>query len=380
MVHFNPKIPYNGLPLLSGDRSLYYSPQVLEHLIAARAKLAELKGSTKRLPNPAMLVNTVPMQEAKDSSTIENIFTTTDALFKALVADSQEPSPSTKEVLNYRSALWTGVEEMQREGQISLQAIIEIFRQVKELERGEFRAPALTAEHYTHIQRRSNDPLEHPEVIYTPPDGGEPVKQLLENLLVFIHDDQNFDIDPLLKMAIAHYQFEAIHPFFDGNGRTGRILNMLVLLQKQLLDLPILYLSRYIVHQKDRYYQLLNHVTVTQSWEEWLCFMLKGIESTAAYTLHKIESIEQLMEQTIVQVVKQCPKMPKEVVEAVFSQPYIRGVNLVENQIYKVRSRPTANAHLGQLVKLGVLRPPEKVGREMVYINQRLIDIISDEE
>jgi Fic family protein len=377
---FDPKVPYNDLPMLSNDRATYYSPEIMEKLISARSALAELKGSTSRLPNPTMLVNTISMQESKDSSTIENILTTTDSLYQALIVESKAASPATKEVLNYREALWSGINDMKEKTQIELTSIIEIFRQIHQLERGEIRRPAATKEHLLRVKLLPENPLKEPVIIYTPPDGKGVLEALLKNLLEFINDDKKYAFDPLLKLAVSHYQFEAIHPFFDGNGRTGRILNILILLNKQLLELPILYLSRYMVMEKSQYYNLIRTVTEKQNWEPWILYILDAVEATSKYTIRKIRAIEELLNSTHQLVAKHHPKLNKEVVEAVFSQPYIRSVNLIDNDIYKVSSRPTAISHLNKLVELGVISGPERIGKEAVYVNQHLLRIISEED
>ena len=249
MPAYDRHIPYNSLPALPPSEEYYNDPKLVIKLTAASRKLAELKGLASMLPNQSIFINTISLREAKASSAIENIFTTDDELYRALIFNDEEyVQGPAKEILHYREAIWKGYNDLMNDGKINLQSIINIYRQVKQTGDGirPYQAEIV-------IKKRGWGSLVG-ETIHTPPRGKGVVEEMLENLIEFIDDDQKYPVDPLLKMIMAHYQFEAIHPFRDGNGRTGRILCILYLIQKRLLDMPILYLSAYILQNKDSYY------------------------------------------------------------------------------------------------------------------------------
>ncbi|MDD1632367.1 MAG: Fic family protein, partial [Methylococcaceae bacterium] len=288
---WQPDQPYNDLPLLLSVTE-FENVAVLKACIPARAALAELKQAGELLPNQGLLINLLPLLEAQGSSEIENIVTTTDRLFQYAQEDSQA-DPMTKEALRYRTALRQGFEELVRKP-LCTNTALEICSTIKSVQMDIRKVPGTTL---------SNQATR--EVIYTPPAGENIIRTLLSNWEAFLHADDT--IDPLIKMAIAHYQFEAIHPFTDGNGRTGRILNILYLIEQELISLPILYLSRYIVQNKHDYYRLLLGVTTDQHWEDWIIFMLKAVQTTATWTTHKIAAVRQLIEQTTEYVQNQLP-------------------------------------------------------------------------
>ena len=245
---------------------------ILKHAIAANTALARLKGYCALLPNQAILLNTIILKEARASSEIENIVTTHDEVYRALVADPRRVSPDTKEVLNYRAAMWKGFNRLREHGLITTNIIIDIQQELEQNSAGIRSLPG------TALKNDSTG-----EIVYTPPEGEGPIRELLGNLERYMNEDS--DIDPLVRMAVAHYQFESIHPFYDGNGRTGRIRNVLFLIKEGLLDTPILYLSRYINRNTPRYYELLQQVRTEQIWERWILFMLQAVDNTAQLTL-----------------------------------------------------------------------------------------------
>jgi Fic family protein len=303
------------------------------------------------------------MLEARASSEIENIVTTTDKLFEFADIAEDKADAATKEALRYRTALYEGTKMVQR-GMLTTDMALQIVSTVKGIELD------LRAESGTTLKNRVSG-----EVIYTPPVGQKLVQKLLDNWADFMHRSK--DIDPLVRMAVQHYQFEAIHPFADGNGRTGRILNILFLVQLGLLDSPILYLSRFIISNKAAYYQLLKKVTHEQSWEPWISFILEGVEETCIWTTDKIKAIRELMEHTGEFVQNRLPKIYSwELVELLFKQPYCRIGNLVDSKIAK---RQTASVYLKQLCDLGVLKEV-KSGRENLFVHPKYIELLTGEE
>jgi len=351
---WQPNIPYNNLPLLPPDPEQVETRDVLKACISARAALAELKTAGELLPDQGLLINILPMLEAKDSSRIENIVTTSDRLFQ--YADREEGAdPATKEALRYRTALYDSYRHLETYPLCTGTAVL-ICTTLREVQTDVRKTPG------TVLRDRNND------VVYTPPEGEEAIRNLLANWERFIHGDD--DLDPLIKMAIAHYQFECIHPFHDGNGRTGRILNILYLIQAELLSLPILYLSRFILERRDDYYTLLRNVTAEGDWQPWIRFMLEAVENTARWTTEKIAVIRALIAETTEYVREKLPKIYSyELVQALFAQPYCRIDNLVERGVAK---RQTASAYLKQLVEIGVLEEMS-AGREKLYLNTRLL-------
>lgn len=356
---YNPEIPYNNLPLLPPKADIE-TKTILKQAITANKVLAELKGRADEIPNQSMLVNAITLQEAKDSSEIENIITTQDNLYQAITSNINALDVQTKEVLRYRQALWDGYNSL-KERPLSTNTLISIVKTIKENNAGIRNVLG------TRI-------MNHNEIIYTPPEGEPIIRNLLHDLENFIHADNG--IDDLVKLAVLHYQFEAIHPFPDGNGRTGRVLNILYLVEKGLLDTPILYLSKYIIENKNQYYQKLRKVTEDQDWENWIVFMLNGIEETAKYTLEKINNINELMQKTIAHAKNNLPSRvySKELIELLFEQPYCKVKFLVDRNISK---RQTASEYLNELEKIGILKS-QKVGVENLFLNVKLFEILKN--
>lgn len=360
-MNWHAEQSYNQLPLLPPAQDMIETRPVLKACIAARASLAELKKAGELIPNQSMLINLLPLLEAKDSSEIENIVTTTDRLFQYAQED-KGADHATKEALRYRTALHQGFKQLGKKPLCTATAI-EICSTLKNAEVDIRKVPG------TIIGNQTTG-----EVIYTPPAGEDVIRDLLTNWERFLHDED--DLDPLIKMAVSHYQFEAIHPFYDGNGRSGRILNVLYLIEQKLLTLPILYLSRFIVHNKQDYYRLLNDVTREQRWEAWLLFMLKGVEKTAIWTCEKIAAVKALMESTTEYIRGQLPKIYSyELVQLIFEQPYCRISNLVERDIAK---RQTASTYLKQLVDIGILQEKAS-GKEKLFVNPRLMKLMTQD-
>lgn len=360
--------PFNDLPLLP-PQNIDDDVDILKKLVSASRALAGVNSNVQRLPNPSMLINTIALQEAKASSAIENIFTTEDELYKAVSDTVQEKNanPATKEVLRYREALWEGYQRIKEKSDIDLESTIAIFRQIKNTT-GSIRSP-----HTLTVIQRGQSEFRSGEIIYTPPRGTGLVERLMGNLLDYLNDDKLSDTDPLLKMCVAHYQFEAIHPFPDGNGRTGRILNLLYLVNQGLLDQPVLYLSKYIIVNKDDYYYNLGAVTQRGSWKPWVLYMLDAVEKTALLTNQLINSILDQMETTLEHGKSNIKWYNKEVNELLFSQPYIKPKLI--GDILQISSRTTLTKYANELVAAQILTP-SKEGREVFYINDDLIRIL----
>jgi Fic family protein len=361
---FNREKPYNELPDLPPVANLE-TAEILKATIKANRLLGELKGYCQTLPDPRLLINTIILQESKDSSAIENIVTTQDELYKAVISHDEiiSISSATKEVLLYREALYFGLEKLRKNGLLTANIMIGIMQRLKG-----------TLEE---IRKTTGTKLANPltkEVIYAPPEGEELIRRKIFALEKFIHADAD-GLDPLIKMALIHYQFEAIHPFSDGNGRTGRILNVLYLVQQKLLILPVLYLSSYIIKHKTEYYSLLRDVTEKNKWEDWVLYMLNAISETSTFTLNKIDAIQKLKEETALKT-KEIMKSSynRELVDLIFSFPYVKIKALEKNNIAK---RQTASVYLQQLAKGNILKPI-KVGKEMYYINQKLMKLITE--
>ncbi len=357
---WHPHVAYNQLPNLPPPQDLE-SKAVLKACITARAALAELKQAAELIPNQTMLINTIPLLEAKDSSEIENIVTTTDKLFQHAQSDGVTDH-ATKEALRYRSALHRGYSSLQ-ERPLCTTTAVQICSTLKGVEMDIRRIGGT---------QLSNDRTG--EVIYTPPEGEAHLRDLLANWESFLYNQT--ELDPLVRMAVGHYQFEAIHPFLDGNGRTGRVLNTLYLMQEELLSLPILYLSRYIIAHKADYYRLLLEVTGAQAWEPWLLFMLQAVAETSRWTTAKISAIRRLAEHTTEYVRAHLPKIySRELVDVVFEQPYCRIANLVEKNIAQ---RQAASRYLKDLVKIGVLREVQ-YGKEKLFVHPKLMQLLSED-
>jgi len=354
---FKPDQPYNDLPLLPPGKETWETLSVYKILAEARAAMAELKGRMPIIPNPLMLVNTLVLQEAKESSSIENIVTSSDKLYKAFASTTTEPDPQTKEVLRYRTALYDAWLQQQQSG-IDLGLIENIYRKIKDKEDGVRDKPVYIGNRF--------------QVVYTPPCCFDVLSEKLDDWLNFAQADDG--IDPLIKMAMLHYQFEAIHPFTDGNGRTGRVLNVLYLTQVGIIDQPVLYLSQYINAFKSDYYRLLRAVTENGEWEAWLVYMLTAIKVTAIETLNKINQIHELLLETIEEVRSDAADIyNRELVDMLFVQPYCKIRFLVDGGI---ASRNTASKYLNRLVELDILEL-EKIGNESLYLNTKLYELLS---
>ncbi len=350
-----PNEPYQDLPPLPPKQQIE-TPAVFKATIEASRALARLDGAYKRLPDPTMLINLIPLMEAQASSEIENIITTNDELFKAANGALQEITPQVKEALRYREALRAGYESLQ-ERPITTQTAVKI---CSHLQAAQAKIRDVSG---TYIGNPTSG-----KRIYTPPEGRDVILGHLRAWEEFIHD--NHQLDPLVVMALAHYQFEAIHPFFDGNGRTGRILNLLILIEKELLQLPVLYLSGHVVRNKDKYYTLLNRVTQHGEWEAWILFMLAGVRSTAEWTLQLVETTDRMREETAQKIRDHYPRLPaKELTELMFSQPYLRIDNVVNEGLAK---RQTASTWLNTLAEANLLTK-ERVGRSVLFINSELL-------
>lgn len=359
---FDPTTPYDSLPPLPPKADLE-SRAVLKACIDARAALAELKQAGGLLPNQTILINTIPLLEARASSEIENVVTTTDRLFRFAQADREGlADPATKEALRYRTALYWGFRSLKRRP-LSTATAVEVCRTIKGVNLDIRRVPG------TALAGDASG-----KVIYTPPQGEALLRKLLANWERFLHEAT--EIDPLVRMTVGHYQFEAIHPFTDGNGRTGRILNLLFLVEQGLLDLPVLYLSRAIIQSKADYYRLLLAVTAEGRWEEWIRYMLKAVDETARWTTAKIRAIRELMQETADLVRQKAPAVySRDLVELIFVQPYCRIGNVVDAGIAK---RQTASVYLKELCDIGVLKEV-KAGREKLFTNPRLMTLLTVE-
>lgn len=359
-VSWRADAAYNELPHLPPDTAELESRAVLKQCILARAALGELKQAARLIPNQAMLINTLPVLEARASSEIENIVTTNDRLFQ-FQQDDEHADPATREALRYRHALLEGYQALTKRPLVTRTAE-QICTRIKGVD--------------MHVRKTLGTQLIDPRgrVVYTPPVGEDLLRKLLANWERFLHEER--DLDPLIRMAAAHYQFEAIHPFTDGNGRTGRVLNSLFLIQENLLTLPILYLSRYIIQNKSEYYRLLLDVTAKQKWKTWLIFMLKAVEETANWTNAKIEAIRQLFEHTAEHVHRTLPKIySHELINLIFEQPYCRIQNIVDAGIV---GRQAASRYLKQMSDSGILKVLPS-GREKLFIHPKLLRLLIQE-
>lgn len=359
---FKAELPYNDLPLLppAGDIE---TRSLLKACINARTALAELKQATALLPNPTVLINTIPILEAQASSEIENIVTTTDDLFRYADDQDKAQKPATKEALRYRSALYEGFQSL-RQRPLCTETAVVVCSRIKAVQMQVRRVPGTAL---------ANDQAQ--QVIYTPPVGETLLRDKLANWERFIHE--HTDIDPLIRMAVAHYQFEAIHPFTDGNGRTGRVLNLLMLIEQGLLDLPVLYLSRYIIRHRSDYYRLLLEVTLHGRWAEWIQYMLSAVAETAAWTTAKIHAIRGLEAEARDYIRAHAPKAySRELVDVIFNQPYCRIQNVVE---LAGVTRQTGARHLKELVKIGVLKE-QRMGKEKLFLHPAFLHLLSNDD
>ena len=362
MATFSPTTPYNNLPLLPPATELE-THTILKACIEARAALAELKQAGELIPNQSVLINTIPVLEAQASSAIENIVTTADRLFQFAQISEAQADPATKEALRYGLALTSGFRSLQKRPLVTATAV-EICSIIKGVEMDIRRTPGTAL-----VDGGSG------KIVYTPPEGETLLREKLANWEQFIHEAEA--IDPLIRMAVMHYQFEAIHPFTDGNGRTGRILNLLFLIDKGLLEIPILYLSRYIIRHKSEYYQYLNSITCDEIWEPWILFMLEAIRDTSRWTSEKIRAMRMLMKITSNYVRENLPKIySRELIELIFTQPYCRIATVVEANIAQ---RQTASNYLKGMVEIGVLRE-FRAGREKLFIHPRFLSLLTAED
>lgn len=354
-MHHNRK-----LDKLPPKREKVESIRILRQLSKSSKALGELKGIAQTMPNQAMLLNAVVLQEAKDSSEIENIITTQDELYKALSTKMQQGG-QVKEVINYRKAIFAGYELLKEQGFLRLRDIEFLQKTIVENNAG-VRSMAGTV--------LKNDKTG--EVVYTPPQEKDEILDLLSNFLESFNQIEE-DFPPLINLAILHYQFESIHPFYDGNGRTGRILNILYLIINDLLDIPILYLSSYINESKSEYYRLLNNVNKTDQWEDYILYILRAIETTSNRTISKINLITTLLTETIKTVQNNEPKIyRKELIELLFEQPYSKIDYVVDKMGVE---RKAASRYLKKMEEIGIIKS-QKVGREIIYVNEKLIEIL----
>lgn len=356
---YSPDLPYNELPLLPPKAEIE-TTVILKKTITASRALSELKGAITKLPNTTLFIDTIQLQEAQASSAIENIITTHDELFKQSIADKKTDNPAIKEVLHYKNALWYGLEVMKRKPLLTTNLFIKLVQVIKENNAGIRNAPG------TQLKNPANG-----MVVYTPPEGEEVIRQKLKNLEDFIHAED--EIDPLVKMAIIHYQFEAIHPFFDGNGRVGRIILLLYLKLTGLLDLPALFLSGYIMENKAAYYEKLRAVTEQSEWQGWILYMLDMVETTAKKDRQRIAQIETLMSEMGAEIHAKLPKAySKDLMEVLFRLPYTKRQFLEKAGLGNLK---TAGNYLKELEKAGFLKS-EQVGKEKLYLNYQLLEIL----
>src|SRR5690606_17992837 len=360
MSKFDRKIPYNDLPLLPPKADIE-TKEILRKAISAGRALAQLNGTLMNLPNPTLFLDTIYLQEAKASSEVENIITTNDELYKSLVADKKVENSATKEVLSYKEALWLGLEQLKKKPFITTNLCISIVQCIKQNTASIRVTPGTTL---------SNT---KGEVIYTPPSGEPIIREKLANLEKFVNEDET--IDPLIKMALMHYQFEAIHPFADGNGRTGRILLLLYLKLSGLLDTPAIYLSEYIIKNKVDYYKSLRSVTENNDWENYILYMLDMIEETSNRGLERLNKITKAIDKTTEEIKIKLPKIySKDLVEILFRLPYTKRQHLIDENIGNLK---TVGNYLMALEENGFLKSV-KVGKEKLYLNERLLKILEE--
>ncbi len=338
------------------------SKAILKKTAAARSALAEMKGAALSIPNESILISTLSLQEAKDSSAIENIITTHDELFQSDYATQNFKTLASKEVHNYAEALRWGFQTVKQKGFLSNNHITEIHAAIEQNRAGFRKVPG------TELKNDQTG-----EVVYTPPQTHDEIVAHMNNLEQFINDNASCDWDPLVKMAIIHHQFESIHPFYDGNGRTGRIINILYLVKEGMLNLPILYLSRYINQNKADYYRLLQKVRTENAWEEWVLYMLDGVEQTSLQTIKIIEGIKNLMQSHKDRIRTELPKIySQDLLNNLFRHPYTK-IDFVMEEI-KV-GRKTAAKYLDELDKLGLVNK-QKIWKDNYYINTDLYNLL----
>lgn len=347
-------------PLQNLPKHRFETIDILKQVSTSNRKLAELKGAVSSIPNEAILINTLGLQEAKDSSAVENIVTTHDEIFRSAV-EKKTISLASKEVLRYNEALSVGFNKVDKTGLLTTNDLCEIQSRLEPNKAGLRKIPG------TNLKNNMG------EVIYTPPQGHPEIIKLLDQLEQFINDNSLFEADPLIKMALIHHRFESIHPFFDGNGRTGRILNVLYLVKENLLDIPVLYLSRYIVQNKSEYYALLQDVRDNDMWEKWVLFILKAVESTAEEGIKTIKSIKELLLDTKQRIRKQFSFYSQDLINNLFKHPYTK-INFLQSDLNV--TRVTATKYLEKLVEAGLLHKIT-VGRNNYYINSMLVELLT---
>lgn len=342
----------------------FESKAVFKQLMLAHRALAELKGVTEIIPNQEILINTLPLQEAKFSSEIENIVTTQDELYQSDVARNEFSSVAAKEVHNYARALHYGYDQVRKTGLITNNTIIEIQAILEETKAGYRKLPGTVLKNSVTNQ-----------TVYEPPQHIDDITTMMDNLEKYINDNQLRDEDVLLKMAIIHHRFESIHPFYDGNGRAGRIINMLYLVKEGLLNIPVLYLSRYINQHRSKYYTLLKQTTENNQWEEYVLYMLKGVEETSIQTIGIIRSIKELMQKQKSLIRKELPKLySQDLLNSIFMHPYTR-ISALSREL-DVQER-TAKKYLDELTNIEILKK-EEVKQRSIYINVELMTLLSE--
>lgn len=354
--------PLSPLPLPSSVA--LETPEVLRQLARSHRQLAELKGAVGTIPNESIFIDTLALQEAKDSSEIENIVTTDDELFQGDATTAQFSSLAAKEVHSYAAALKFGFARVRQQRFLRLDDVLAIQSTLLESRVGLRTMPGTVLRNQ-----------ESGEVVYTPPQDGDEIVRLMGNFLEHFHvDDESGGLDPLVRMAVLHHQFESIHPFYDGNGRTGRILNLLHLVLHGLLDLPVLYLSRYIVRHKADYYHHLQTVRDTGAWVAWVLYMLKAVEETSRQTIAQVHGIRDLMQATKHRLRDELPRMySQDLLNNLFRHPYTK-IEFIERDLGV--SRPTAVRYLEQLTKAGFVKKM-KLGRTNFFINEPLFKLLS---
>ena len=361
MPQFNPNVPWNDLPEFPPATDLE-SRAILKACIPAMTELSKANALIKMLPNETVLVNTLPLQEARRSSEIENVVTTNDELYRAMTSDENRIDSNTKEVLRYREALWEGIRHIREGSTLNIQLFEQVCSRILD-EKMKVRSGPVV------IENRATQQL-----IYRPLTGYGNLIRLLTNLDRFINDKTD-GIQPLVKMAVMHYQFEAIHPFMDGNGRTGRILNILYLVYQELLDVPMLYLSRFFIENRNDYYRYLREVTENGSWQQWILYILEAVEQTSRDTAEKIEAINRLIDNVMIKARGKTKAVEREgFVDLLFKWPYCK-ISIVEREL--ACSRITATRYLNEIVELGLLERV-KTGREYYYINRYLMELLSE--
>jgi Fic family protein len=352
-----PSIP--ALHLLPASR--FETPEILKKLASTSRVLAELKGTAGTIPRQSILINTLSIQEAKDSSEIENIVTTHDELFQGDQSDGASLNPAAKEVLRYRQALWTGFKAVQETRLLTLNQLLQIQAELEGNQAGFRKVPG------TSLKDSSG------RTVYTPPQDANEIAALMHDLERFINDDALFDADPLIKMALIHHQFESIHPFYDGNGRTGRIINVLYLVKAGLLDIPVLYLSRHIVQTKSDYYRLLQSVREWDAWEEWVLYILTAVEATAGQSIATIRAIKTALMDYKHRIRSEFKFYSQDLINNLFTHPYTK-IEFLQQDLGV--SRLTATKYLESLTAAGLLHK-RKIGRWNYFINPALTSILT---